>query len=68
MNLFLLGAGFDIDATQEASSILGNKIYQPRYEIDDADYRIAQNLATADRSNWYREFFNTFSDAPISDL
>ena len=34
----------------------------------EADYRIAQNLATSDRSNSYREFFNTFSDAPISDL
>lgn len=114
MNLFLLGAGFDIDATREARPIIGNSIYHGQYEIDcgypliadvlklcfeldalpagksveelfaeaekageykpmellvdrlmEADYRIAQKLATSASSNSYREFFKTFSDAQI---
>lgn len=112
MNLFLLGAGFDIDATREARPILGNSIYHGQYEIDcgypliadvlklcfgldalptgksvedlfadaeqagdykpmevlvdrlmEADYRIAQKLATSASSNSYREFFDKFTDA-----
>ena len=34
MSLFLLGAGFDIDATREARPIYGNSIYVGQYEID----------------------------------
>jgi len=113
LKLFLLGAGFDIDATREAHPILGNSMYG-QYEIDcgypliadvlklcfgldtlpagksvedlfleaeeagnynpmevlvdrlmEADYRIAQKLATSTPSNSYREFFKTFSDAQI---
>lgn len=114
MSLFLLGAGFDIDATREARPIYGNSIYVGQYEIDcsyplvadvlelcfgvdalptgksvedlfaeaegagnyepmevlvdrlmEADYRIAQKLATSESSNCYREFFKTFSDAQV---
>lgn len=109
MNLFLLGAGFDIDATREARPILGT--YGQR-EIDcgypliadvlklcfgldalpagksvedlfadaqqagnytpmkalverlmEADYYIAQKLATPESTNSYRAFFTTSSDA-----
>jgi hypothetical protein len=34
LNLFLLGAGFDIDATREARPIYGNSIYVGHNEID----------------------------------
>jgi hypothetical protein len=113
LNLFLLGAGFDIDARREARPILGNSMYG-QYEIDcgypliadvlklcfgldevpagksvenlfaeaedagnykpmevlvdqlmEADYRIAQKLATSTSPNSYREFFKTFRDAQI---
>jgi hypothetical protein len=113
LNLFLLGAGFDIDARREARPILGNSTYG-QSEIDcgypliadvlklcfgldempagksvenlfaeaedagnykamevlvdqlmEADYRIAQKLATSMSPNSYREFFKTFRDAQI---
>ena len=112
LTLFLLGAGFNIDATSEAGPVYGNSINAGRYEIDcgyplvpdllrlcfglqelpagnsienlfgealeannykpmevlvdrlmEADYRIAQKLATSEYSNSYREFFKTFNDA-----
>jgi len=114
LHLFLLGAGFDIDATREARPICGSSICVGRYEIDcsypliadvlklcfglnalpagksvedlfadaeeagnyqpmkllvdrlmEADYRIAQRLATSESPNSYREFFRRFSDAQI---
>ena len=34
MNLFLLGAGFDIDATREAGPVYGNSIYIGHHQID----------------------------------
>jgi hypothetical protein len=110
--LFLLGAGFNIDASREAGPIYGNSIYVGRHQIDcgyplvadvlklcfdldklpigksvedlfsealeagnykpmeklvgrlmEADYRIAQKLASSESSNSYREFFAKFNDA-----
>jgi hypothetical protein len=34
MNLFLFGAGFDIDATREAGPVYGNSIYIGHHQID----------------------------------
>lgn len=34
MNVFLLGAGFNIDATRQAGAIYGNSIYMGHYQID----------------------------------
>jgi hypothetical protein len=112
MSLFLLGAGFNIDATREAGPIQGNSIYIGPYRIDcryplvadvlrlcfgldktptgksvedmfseamqagdykpmetlvdrlmEADYRIAQKLASSESPNSYREFFERFDGA-----
>lgn len=112
MNLFLLGAGFDIDAAHEAGPVYGNSIYAGHYQIDcgyplladvlklcfgfdrlpagksvedlfadavgmgdykplerlanrlqEADYRLAQKLASSETSNSYKEFFERFNDA-----
>jgi hypothetical protein len=110
--LFLLGAGFDIDANREAGPFYGDSIYIGRHQIDcsyplvsdvlklcfgrdktpegksvedlfaealqrgdykpmdalvdrlmGADYYIAKGLATAEKSNSYREFFDHFNEA-----
>jgi len=112
LNLFLLGAGFNIDATHEAGPVYGNSIYAGHYRIDcgyplvadvlklcfrldrlpegksvedlfseavssgnykplerlvgrlmEADYRLAQKLASSNTPNSYRKFFEEFSDA-----
>jgi hypothetical protein len=34
MNLFLLGAGFNIDATREAGPVYGNSIYIGQHQIN----------------------------------
>jgi hypothetical protein len=34
LNLFLLGAGFNIDSTHEAGPVYGNSIYDGHYQID----------------------------------
>lgn len=110
--IFLLGAGFNIDAAREAGSVYGNSAYVGPYRIDcgypliadvlklcfgldklptgksvedlfseamqagkyepmeklvhrlmEADYRIAQRLASSESPNSYREFFERFDGA-----
>jgi hypothetical protein len=110
LSLFLLGAGFNIDATRQAGAVYGNSIHVGCYQNDcgypqvadvlklcfgldklpigksiedlfseasqagnykpmeklvdrlmEADYRIAQKLASSESSNSYREFFQKFN-------
>jgi hypothetical protein len=112
VSLFLLGAGFNIDATHEAGRVYGDSIYAGHYRINcgyplvsdvlelcfeleepptgksvedlfyealstgnyeplkrladrlqEADYRLAQKLASRETSNSYHNFFERFSDA-----
>jgi hypothetical protein len=112
MSLFLIGAGFNIDATREAGRIYGNSMNVGLYQIDcgyplvanvvrlcfgldkvpsgksvedlfseasqagnyrpmetlverlmEADYRIAQKLASSESANSYRELFRRFEGA-----
>ncbi len=112
MSLFLIGAGFNVDATREAGRIYGNSISVGLYPIDcgyplvanvlklcfgldsapsgksvedlfseasqvgnynpmerlvdrlmEADYRIAQKLASSESANSYRELLRRFEDA-----
>jgi hypothetical protein len=60
-----LPAGKSVEDLFAEAEDAGN--YKPMEVLVDrlmeADYRIAQKLATSESSNSYREFFKTFSDA-----
>jgi hypothetical protein len=112
MTSFILGAGFNVDATAEAGPVFGESLYIGRYQIDcgyplvaetlrlcfnldalpagnsieylfadaiargdygpirkladrlrEADYRIANRLASAGTPNSYQKFFDAFPDS-----
>ena len=114
MPTFILGAGFNVDATAQAGPIFGNSLYIGRYQVQcgyplvsdtlrlcfgldripagrsiehlfsealqhrnfdplgkladrlrEADFRIASRLASDEKLNCYRRFFETFADGPF---
>ncbi len=72
MNLFLLGAGFDIDATREAGPVYGNSIYIGHHKIDCSwwaeDIRKNAPSTGSERGSVLGNFYLHLSARPLEHL